>query len=222
MHLWQILVPAALALIFGLLAITARARRELPPRAWLLLPPPAIAILTWWIVAPRPLFGYSAFWLAAAVVAAAAAPTLPKAKWLSGLAVALALGVMALPLLGAGLDAARATDESNLAAVAGVWFIQPDSASLFQRTRWDFPLRAYETRSGLTLYVPSGHRCGRARLPCTSHPSPSLELREPGRLRAGFRARGAWLAERWPNPWNSFLANWRAHATCGGDGGLIP
>ncbi len=213
-YLWQMMVPAALASIFGLLAVTRRARRELPPRAWLLSAPPAIAILTWWIVAPRPLFGYWAFWLAAAVAAAAAAPALPITRRLLALALATGLGVMSLPLLGAGLDAARATDQSNLAAAAGVWFVKPDSASLVQRTRWDFRLRTYQTRSGLTLYVPAGHRCGRGPLPCTSHPSPSLELRGAG-MRTGFRARGEWAAERWPNPWNSFLANWRAPLSCG-------
>jgi hypothetical protein len=214
-YLWQIPVPVVLVATFGVLAARGRARRELPPRAWFLLLPPAMAIVMWWVVAPRPLFGYWAFWLAAAVVAAAAAPALPKARWLFVFAVTGALGVMSLPLLGAGVEAARATEQSNLAAAAGVWFVQPDSASLIQRTRWDFPLRPYETRSGLTLYVPTGHRCGRAQLPCTSHPSPSLELREPGRMRSGFRARGEWVAERWPNPWNSFLANWRAPVSCG-------
>jgi hypothetical protein len=214
-HLWQIPVPAVLAVIFGVVVVKARARREMPPRAWLLLLPPATAIALWWIVAPRPLFGYWAFWMAAAVVAAAAAPVLPGRKWLAGLALSTGLVVMSLPLLGAGLDAARATDQSNLAAAARVWFVQPDTGSLIQQTRWEFPLRTYKTRSGLTLYVPAGHRCGRGRLPCTSHPSPSLELREAGRMQAGFRARGPWLAERWPNPWSAFLANWRAPVTCG-------
>ena len=212
-NLWQVAVPAVLLATLGVLATRERARRELPPRAWLLLLPPAAAIVMWWVVAPRPLFGYWAFWLAAAVVAAAAAPVLPRTRWLLVLALASGLAVMSLPLLGAGLDAARATDRSNLAAAAGVWFVKPDSGSLVQRTRWDYPLRPYQTRSGLTLYVPSGHRCGRGQLPCTSHPSPSLELRGAG-MRTGFRATGEWAAERWPNPWNSFLANWRAPVSC--------
>ena len=212
-NLWQIPVPVVLLATFAVLATRERARRGLPPRAWLLLLPPAMAIVIWWVVAPRPLFGYWAFWLAAAVLAAAAAPALPTTRRLLGLGLMTGIGVMSLPLLGAGLDAARATDQSNLAAAAGAWFVEPDSASLLQRTRWDFPLRAYETQSGLTLYVPAGHRCGRGTLPCTSHPSPNLELRGAG-MREGFRARGEWAAERWPNPWNSFLTNWRAPLSC--------
>lgn len=212
-NLWQIPVPVVLLATLGVLTTRERARHELPARAWLLLIPPAMAIVMWWVVAPRPLFGYWAFWLAAAVVAAAAAPALPITRRLLVLGLTTGLGVMSLPLLGSGLDAARATDGSNLAAAAGVWFVKPDSASLVQRTRWDFPLRTYQTRSGLTLYVPVGHRCGRGQLPCTSHPSPSLELRGAG-MRTGFRARGEWAAERWPNPWNSFLANWRAPLSC--------
>jgi hypothetical protein len=126
--------------------------------------------------------------------------------------------VAALPLLGAGLKAARATDENNLAAAAGVWFVRPPPGALVQPTRWDYPLTSYRTDSGLSIFVPQGHRCGRAELPCTSHPARNLQLRRSGDLGSGFRAQGAWQAERWPNPWANFLTDWRRGEACSAAG----
>jgi hypothetical protein len=136
---------------------------------------------------------------------------------LAATAFALAAFTMALPLLGRGLDAARATSESNIRAALSVWRVPAAPGSWIQPTRWAYPLSEYTTRSGVRLLVPAGNRCGRAPLTCTSHPASNLELRGDA-LRDGFRVRGGWTAERWPNPWSGFLAAWRAGRVCPASG----
>jgi hypothetical protein len=207
--LWRMILPALLAL--GLAAVAAK-RRVRPVPAWLLLP--LLAAFAFWLaVAPRPLFGFWIPWLFAAVLAAMASPRLRGGEVAAALALALAAFTMALPLLGRGLDAARATSASNVRAALGVWRVPADPDSWIEPTRWAYPLTPYTTRSGLVLLVPAGNRCGRAPLNCTSHPAANLELRG-GDLADGFRVAGGWQAERWPNPWSGFLEAWRARGAC--------
>lgn len=208
--LWRMILPALLAAGLAVLAAKRRAR-SVP--AWLLLPLVA-AFGFWFAVAPRPLFGFWIPWLFAAVLAAMASPRLRGGPATAAVALALAAVTMALPLLGRGLDAARATEASNVRAALSAWRVPADPDSWIAPTRWAFPLTPYTTRSGLVLLVPAGNRCGRAPLNCTSHPAANLELRgdDPS---DGFRVVGGWQAERWPNPWSGFLAAWRAREPCG-------
>jgi hypothetical protein len=213
-HAWQIAVPLALAAGFGALSLVRRAgRRRFDAAAWL-LPPVLAGIAVWWRIAPRPDFGFWLFWLLAALAAAHAASAMPARRSIVAAAALLLAVVGTLPLLGAGLRAARRSDGSNLAAAASVLRTDPPENGWRQPTRWLFPLTTYTTASGLELRVPEGHRCARAALPCTSHPARNLQLRHPGSLRGGFRVTGAWQAERWPNPWASFLSHWRSPTAC--------
>jgi hypothetical protein len=216
-RLWQLPVPLFLALTFALFAGT---RRRGLTTAWWLALPLAIGLAVWWRIAPRPVFGSWMFWLAAALIVAQTAGDVALGRRLAIVAAAGIGLVAALPLIGAGREAARRSADSNLAAVASVVFVKPPAYWGVQPTRWHFPQTAYTTRSGLTLRVPEGHRCGRSALPCTSHPAPNLELRRDGDLRSGFRVSGTvWRAERWPNPWSAFLADWRSVPACRGPSG---
>ena len=181
-----------------------------------------LACLVWLALAPRPLFGFAMFWCLAAIAAGIAAQGSAPAgaqdrgrvdRIAPGFAAVLAL----LPIAGTMVEVARNAEADPARAAFGVVYTAPDADVWFIPSRWEYPATTYVTRSGLELLVPTGHRCGRAPIPCTSHPAANLRLRRPGDLSAGFAVAGDWQAERFPSPFTNFLDVWRATRS-GGDG----
>ncbi len=210
----RVLLPVAVAAAaaVGLLALRRRGR-HLPDFArpgWLLLVPIALGTLFWLATSPHPRFGFFLFWALASLTVAQLVllpqtPTLPVRRAI--LAGGLVLG--ALPLLDVPLrQLARGSDLSAVARRALLeWPPGPDwglhgtpSASL----------ATYTTDSGLVLHVPTDdNRCWEAPLPCTPHPAPNLQLRDPDDPARGFRVDDVWRPVNWPNPASDFLDEFR-------------
>ncbi|MCI0432023.1 MAG: hypothetical protein L0271_00035 [Gemmatimonadetes bacterium] len=209
--LWQVVVPATLAVglaLSGLRHGLAGSGRIFA--AWMAAL--ILASAAWLALAPRPLFGFGLFWSCAAVAAAfrenaRAAGDTDVAH--GRLPILISMLVALAAVAGNAVHAGRAAGTDARSAVMASLYTAPDPDSWFVATRWEYPAREYITDSGLELLVPAGHRCGRAPLPCTSHPAPNLRLRRPDDLRSGFVVDGEWRAERFPSPFTNFLEVWR-------------
>jgi hypothetical protein len=209
---WQILLPAMLVVVcLSAGGWRLRSRADRGAAVFILIATAAFAaIMAWFVLAPRPQFGFGFFWLAAA---AAAAHLLQTRQWTAHALARLrrvALGLAVAPLLLGMLIAGLEADESPGRAAFAYALVTPDPVSWLQPMRLHYPSNRFVTASGLELLVPAGHRCARAPQPCTSHPATNLRLRRPGDLASGFASDGRWRAERWPNPWSTrFLESWR-------------
>ncbi len=218
--LWQVALPAGLTLCFIGLSLRSLAgpRTRIRLALWLALLVPAS--VAWLVLVPRPLFGLSTFWSLAAVAGALFAlggpdtdrPGRPAAvRPVPAVRFGLALLTFALvTLAGNARQAARTAEADYVRAALDVLVTRPAVDTWLVPSRWHFPAMPYVTDSGLRLLVPTGHRCGRAPLPCTSHPAPNLRLRRPDDRSAGFMVDGAWQAERFPSPVTNFMRIWRA------------
>ena len=222
--LWQVVVPAALAAVFAPVVLLRRSNGVRTGSFMVWLGALMLACVLWLALAPRPLFGFAMFWSLAAISAGFAVQGMARAGGAHAgradrrapiFAALLAL----LPIAGAMLEVARNDAADPVRAAIGVVYTAPDADAWFIPTRWEYPATTYVTRSGLELLVPTGHRCGRAPIPCTSHPAANLRLRRPGDLSGGFAVDGDWQAERFPSPFTNFLEVWRAtRSGSGGDG----
>jgi hypothetical protein len=215
---WQITLPA---LLTGVLLSTRLLRRRrvsaavYTPAGWALLLPTVAGIAFWFVTAPRPVFGSAMVWILAAACAGQTATAaldsarprsvsaLLLASLLVGLPVGMYLGSMAIQQLKGG--------RKPLTALRRELIVRPGSDLWFHPTP-RAQLERFTTGSGLHLYVPQNdNRCFDAPLPCTPHPAWNLRLRRGEALEAGFAVNGPWRPLRWPHPWTSFLASWRAY-----------
>lgn len=135
----------------------------------LILVPPAVGGLAWFLWAPDPrLAGASLWWLGAAAMSQALPLGANTNRWI-GRGACLAI---CLALLGT-----HWTEEK---------FVNPGPAGGFHPVS-QVELSTFRTVSGLVVLVPEvGNRCFDAPLPCTPNPDLQLRLLAPGNLAGGF------------------------------------
>ena len=137
-------------------------------RCALLCLPGLLGVVFWFLSAPDPRFLGSISWVLAVSMLVLALQH--RRHW----ALPLVVGHAAMLLAGGVnvIDVVRSYKDSSPAK-------QVD-------------MIARETKSGLTVFVPkNGDQCWNADLPCTPYFSPTLALRDPGRLEKGFIKVGA-------------------------------
>jgi hypothetical protein len=201
------LFTAPLLVALGLAAwwVAGRGRTRRPwsdAVVWLSLPT-VCAGLFWAATAPHPRMIQGVVWGWMGILASAHA--LAKPQRASRLAAASLGGFLLL----AALSVRSALRDSATGTLASAVFTLP--AMEWGRPLPTPPLTRYVTTHGVTLAVPPrDNRCGNGPLLCTPHPTPALALRDPADPGRGFRTEGgAWLPERWPNPFIGFLPWWR-------------
>jgi hypothetical protein len=136
----------------------------------MLLIPPVVSLVAWWILAPDPRFLAGAPWYLAtsAILIGLTNLDFPAAKRFSSWVLVLSL-VLALPIV-----------------ITSDKFIPPGPQNGF------FPLpgvetTAFVTTGGLTLQVPTGgDQCWGSSLLCTPSPDLNLTLLSDGDLQSGF------------------------------------
>ena len=211
---FDFLVPTLIALGALLFAIVRRKQIpvEAPPkeRPILMLIPLGIAIVAWFLLAPEGRYAIGFFWGLAALAVAELYRT-GQAR-LSDRRVAVLLGAAAtavitlvtVPLLHIPFESPGSIGKTLIKSSVKLW----DSRGWYEPLQPP-PLTPFKTASGLVVGVPSD-RCWNAPVPCTPNPSETLELREPGNVRAGFRVRGEWAMQDWPfKSRPGFLRAWR-------------
>jgi hypothetical protein len=172
---WEFRVPLALAAL-GLAALvfnTVWRRGKTKPRLLhlALLLPAICSIVFWFFTAPMIRYGGASFWILGGTALAAGLCSFGRSR--------LALVFAALIVAGTLYQCY----EPGRALVRGRRTISNGIYGYPKVT-----LREYTTRSGLKLYFPADEwRQFYATLPNTPYPHPSLALRKPGDLSAGFK-----------------------------------
>lgn len=167
---FDVLYPLALAVVGTGIWLAARPPDGPAPRLPIrFLVPPAIAGLTWFLLAPDPrLAGSSLWWLGAGAISLTSSPGPQSNRW-AVRAAGLAIG---LALLGTHWSEEKLVDPGP----AGGFHPVPQ-----------VELSTFRTESGLAVFVPKeGSLCWDAPLPCTPIPDPKLSLLTPGDLGGGF------------------------------------
>lgn len=163
--------PLKLALGAGALALIVQ--RVAPAglrRGWLLVAPPLLALMGWFVAAPNPRFAAPAPWLLATGLLALAALPLhrahPRERALAGLLCLLLLPFVELPR---------------------PLLVSPPPTGSFHPLPQPATLSAPTADGSVTVQVPQqGDQCWDSPLPCTPYFRPELRLREAGNLGAGF------------------------------------
>ena len=183
----QFQVPALLSVggIAAAVIVRLRSLATPEPRRWLWLLLPSLAGLAFWFAeSPDPRFGAAAIWTTGATLGAlgieslmAAIKRFPPRIFAVGILIAAAWCLFS-----------SGWQESYRPFLTVRSFISlPET-----------PVAKRRTRSGLIVFVPArGDQCWNEPLPCTPYFDPTLRLRSPGSMRAGFRADGQ--AELPPN-----------------------
>ncbi len=193
-YLWGLtLEPLVLSLLLAVLIILVGVRRGARGALWMWLGAPlATGLLFWFFTAPSYRFGFALEWSLAAVLGA----VLLRMVWawrpaLSRTLLIFLVGFSALaPVL---LHAVWSDPPRPVPSVSAIYqglqrvlLVEPGPDHGLQPLP-DPETQPFVTRSGLVLQVPVAHQaCWRRILLCTPHPSPSLRLRRPGNLAAGF------------------------------------
>ena len=213
---WQVTIPVAVVVIAVVATLGLRRPRPPAPSAhgwlrWALLCPPLVGIAAWFVVAPRPVFGFALFWILAALVVALRLESRLEAGGRARGFVAIAALITVLPVLLQAADAAIRRGRNPVAVLGRALLVRPTPDA------WSHPttapdLEVFVTASGLALYVPrKANTCWTAPLPCTPHPSANLRLIDANRLGSGFISSGPWNHARYPNPDTRFLDSWREY-----------
>jgi len=142
---------------------------------WLLLLPPALAIIFWFVLSPNPRYAGATFWILAVVALMLAVERFVHRFQLERFAVALCYGFF----------------------IAVFLYVKP-----LRNPLWIAPIKQNEnglspvhaadyetisTNSGLEVHVPKNQpACWNAPLPCTPFFRPDLRLRESGKVEKGF------------------------------------
>ena len=213
---WQVTIPVAVVVIAAVAALGLRRHRPPSPSAhgwlpWTLLGPPLAGIAAWFLIAPRPVFGFALFWILAALVVALLLEYRLEAGDRGRGFVAIATLIAVLPVLLQAADAAIRRGTNPVAVLERALLVRPPPDA------WSHPtpapdLEVFVTASGLALYVPrNANTCWTAPLPCTPHPSANLRLIDANRLGSGFISSGPWNPTRYPNPDTRFLDSWKEY-----------
>lgn len=177
---------------------------DLEGRAFRMLWPAVVGLVTWFLSAPDPRFSMGYVWL------------------LFGL-VGSCLLVRVWRCFGKRAQFALLATVAAMVTAEAVWFLRQSGAPVFAAclgTRPDGarekftcglqglpprPFRTYVTLSGLSVTMPVyGNWIWGAPLLSTPHPSPNLKLRNPNDISAGFASDGPWKPLRFPNDWDGF------------------
>jgi hypothetical protein len=179
------LIPLFFALAGGAAGIfrMARGNRRSPPQRLWLLAPALGGLIFWFFEAPAMRFGEPLMWTAGATLGTFAALQFLDRPG----RIRMALG--GLLLLTAWAAHPRLFWSSYFRPSVGVrTFLRLPAAKL----------RAHETASGLTVYVPvETNQCWDAPLPCSYYFHDGLRLREPGKLERGFVSEASGAVVTW-------------------------
>jgi hypothetical protein len=177
---FEILIPAAMALVAGIVAVLRSGVRRLAP-----LIPVIFGIAFWFITAPNPRFAAFLFWLLSAIAVAGAGAALGASRRGRLAVVIFCLAPAALLLQRRAAYFWR--EEPTLRSVAHSLIPPAGSDHGFHETP-RVALMQVTTPCGLAVNVPAaGDQCWDAPLPCAPAP-PKWDLcpRRPGALGSGF------------------------------------
>ncbi len=193
-YLWGLtLEPLVLSLLLAVLIILVGVRRGARGALWMWLAAPlAIGLLFWFFTAPSYRFGFALEWSLAAVLGA----VLVRMVWMWRPAMSRTLlmflvglsAVVPVLLHAVWSDPPRRTNSLGaiFQGLQRTLLVDPGPDHGLHPLP-DPETQSFETRSGLVLQVPVAQQaCWRRILLCTPHPSPSLQLRQPGNLADGF------------------------------------
>lgn len=167
---FDVLYPLAAAVVGLLLSLSVRGPTGTASRMpKVLLVPPAVATLAWFLLAPDPrLVGASLWWLGATAMGLVLPSRAASGRWM-GLGAGMAIALVLL---------ATHWSEEKL--------VDPGPAAGFHPIP-QAELSTFWTESGLAVFVPKeGSLCWDAPVPCTPEPDPDLRLITPGDLGGGF------------------------------------
>jgi len=195
---FYVLVPIVIILT-GAVALFFLPRRQIGLPPLLAAAPFVVGAITWWQTAPAMRWAVVPCWTIAAWVATALLERLSIRHVRSVLLLPSILAVLLGPAL-----SVRQPDGQRLLHEFARGIVGPIGGNeWFQEHKVEPTLQTYVTDSGARLNFATGPdgQCWYAAIPCTPTPAKNVELRDPSQISRGFRVRGDWQPENWPEPW---------------------